>query len=141
MNANRNRRLRHREFMRQHRRTATYWKSNFAYDVIEAFIKAWRCGTEPTQRRLSLMGVKSLQEFIELMQAKAPFPLDLWSYGRKWCFDHIRPLSAFDFNDPEQLLDAVHHSNLRPTSNLANGRKGKLWICPETNPPLFPGLA
>lgn len=133
--------IRHRDAARRYRCSSAHARANFAYDVIEAFIKAWRYGTEPTQKRLSLMGVENLREFIGLMQSKAPFPLDLLSYGRTWCFDHIRPLSAFDFNAPEQLLDAVHHSNLRPTSNLANGRKGKLWICPETNPPLFPGLA
>jgi hypothetical protein len=126
--------------MRKHRRTANYWKSNFAYDLIEAFVRAWRHGTEPSQKRLALMGVKSLREFIKLMQAKAAFPLDLLTYGRTWCFDHIRPLSAFDFNEPKQLLAAVHHSNLRPVTILTNGRKGKRWICPEANPPLFPGL-
>lgn len=37
------------------------------------------------------------------------------SYGRNgWHIDHIKPLSAFDLTDRQQLLKACHYSNLRP---------------------------
>jgi hypothetical protein len=126
--------------LREYRESAAYRRSNTAYDLVQLLVAAWKKGRQPSARVLALVGVASLQEFIELMQAKCRFKLDLFSYGKTWCFDHIRPLASFDFNEPEQRGEAVHHSNIRPTSILANGRKGRLWICPEKNPALFPGL-
>ena len=44
-----------------------------------------------------------------------------------WHIDHIIPLSAFDLTDREQLLKAVHYSNLRPMwakQNLTEGDRG-----------------
>lgn len=37
------------------------------------------------------------------------------NYGRKgWHIDHIRPLARFDLTDRNQLLQAVHYTNLQP---------------------------
>jgi len=49
-----------------------------------------------------------------------------WDNYGEWHIDHIRPLSSFDLTDREQLLQAVHFSNLQPlwaTDNLKKGTK------------------
>lgn len=51
------------------------------------------------------------------------------NYGRgrrgelRWEVDHIVPLSSFDLGDREQLLAAVHFTNLQPLWALDNNRK------------------
>ena len=42
-----------------------------------------------------------------------------------WHLDHIIPLSFFDLTDREQLLQAVHYTNLQPMWAKENLQKGK----------------
>lgn len=46
------------------------------------------------------------------------------TYGSTWTVDHIKPLTAFDLTDPEQLAEAVHYTNTQPLSLSNNVRKG-----------------
>lgn len=43
-----------------------------------------------------------------------------------WHIDHIKPISSFDLNDPEQLKECFHYTNLQPLwwwENLSKGDK------------------
>lgn len=49
------------------------------------------------------------------------------NYGAGWHIDHIIPLAAFDLTDRQQLLKAVHFSNLRPMwakQNMSENDRG-----------------
>jgi len=41
-----------------------------------------------------------------------------------WHIDHIKPLSAFDLSDRQQLIEACHYTNLQPMWAEENIRKG-----------------
>lgn len=48
---------------------------------------------------------------------------DNWSRDG-WHIDHIKPLSAFDLTDVQQLANACHYTNLRPMWATDNIKKG-----------------
>ena len=46
-----------------------------------------------------------------------------WQNRRQWHIDHRRPCSAFDLDDPEQLRQCGHYTNLQPLWARDNLRK------------------
>lgn len=51
-----------------------------------------------------------------------------WENYGEWHIDHIRPLSSFsDLEDRDQLLQAVHYTNLQPLWAKDNIAKGSKW--------------
>jgi hypothetical protein len=44
-----------------------------------------------------------------------------------WHIDHIRPLSSFNLLDRDEMLKAVHYSNLQPLWAMENILKGHKW--------------
>jgi hypothetical protein len=51
-----------------------------------------------------------------------------WENYGKWHIDHIKPLSLFDLEDPEQLKQACHYTNLQPLWAEENIRKGNRYV-------------
>jgi len=47
-----------------------------------------------------------------------------WANHGDWHIDHIRPLSSFDLEDPQQLAVACHFTNLQPLWAFDNISKG-----------------
>ena len=46
-----------------------------------------------------------------------------------WHIDHIKPFSSFDLNDPEQLKECNHYTNLQPLWWWENFEKSDKIIC------------
>lgn len=46
-----------------------------------------------------------------------------WNNQGEWHLDHIKPLSVFDLTDRQQLLKAVHFTNIQPLWAEENYRK------------------
>jgi len=71
----------------------------------------------------------SIQEFIVYMESlfQPGMTWDNWS-RLGWHIDHIKPLSSFDLTNREELLTAVHYTNLQPLwakDNISKGNKIK----------------
>ncbi len=47
-----------------------------------------------------------------------------WDNHGKWEIDHVRPISSFDLNDPEQVRACAHYTNLQPLWLADNRAKG-----------------
>lgn len=45
------------------------------------------------------------------------------NHGKKWVFDHIKPIGSFDLTKHRQLLEAFHYSNTRPLTISAHEAK------------------
>lgn len=50
-----------------------------------------------------------------------------WDNWGDWHIDHIKPLTAFNLNDNEELEKACHYSNLQPLWARDNLRKSDQW--------------
>ena len=73
------------------------------------------------------------KRFEEMFPTNPPHPIlgpMSWdNQGRKngirgWDIDHVVPLCAFDLNNREQFLKAVHYTNLRPMWSSQNRKEG-----------------
>jgi hypothetical protein len=42
-------------------------------------------------------------------------------------YDHIKPVSKFDLNDPEELLKCCHYTNFQPLIATDNLEKSNKW--------------
>lgn len=132
-------RLRHRNYMQGYRQRPEYRRSDRVYNLVEYLVRCLRAGWEAGECVLRLVGVHSMAEFRRKWEQATGGKLDLASYGVTWFFAHIKPISSFDFSDPEQFRECVS------VVNLARGEIAKPWRKPrkkpgDESPPLFPGL-
>ncbi len=74
---------------------------------------------------MELLGC-SWEEFVVYIE-RLWLPGMTWeNYGNRrdqWSCDHIRPLTAFDLESPEEQRKAFHHSNIQPLWVPDNIRK------------------
>ena len=67
--------------------------------------------------------ISELKEHLE-KQWQEGMTWDNWTLAG-WHIDHIRPLALFNLDDPLQLREAVHYTNLQPLWAQDNFSKGK----------------
>lgn len=65
----------------------------------------------------------SLPELKVYLEERFQYGMSWSNYG-EWEIDHILPLAKFDLTDYNQLLKAVHFSNLQPLWKSENRSKG-----------------
>jgi hypothetical protein len=69
----------------------------------------------------------SVEEFRLYIESKFKEGMTWDNWGAKdgeWQLDHIKPLSAFDLTEPEQLAIVCHYSNIQPLWVKENAKKG-----------------
>ena len=74
----------------------------------------------------------SVQELKIHLEKQFKEGMNWGNYGfRGWHIDHIIPMSFFDLTDQEQLLKAVHYTNLQPMWAKENWAKGMKLDYPQ----------
>lgn len=74
----------------------------------------------------------SVSEFLVYLENKFQPGMKWGNYG-EWQIDHIKPLSAFNLLDANELAEACHFSNLQPLWRADNIRKlNRLDINPKS---------
>lgn len=68
----------------------------------------------------------SIEKFVLWLEMHFQDGMNWNNYG-KWHIDHIKPLSKFDLSDRNQLLKAVHFTNLQPLWAKDNFIKSDTW--------------
>ena len=67
----------------------------------------------------------SIEELKRHLESQFAEGMNWDNYGLKgWHIDHIKPLDAFELEDPEELKKACHFSNLQPLWAKDNLKKG-----------------
>lgn len=76
---------------------------------------------------IELLGcsVEFLKSYLEVLFQ----PGMSWDNHGEWHIDHIKPLASFKLEDPDQLREACHYTNLQPLWAKDNLKKGKKNVC------------
>lgn len=71
----------------------------------------------------------SLEDLKIYIQSKFELNMTWDNYGHNgWHIDHIRPLSSFDLENPEEFKKACHYTNLQPLWAKDNLKKSDKWL-------------
>jgi hypothetical protein len=65
----------------------------------------------------------SIEFFKGFIQSKMSQDMDFSNIQ----YDHIKPVSKFNLEDPEELMKCCHYSNFQPLLNYDNQAKGNKW--------------
>ncbi len=105
----------------------------YANDSIFRLSKSLRSGFRSVLRGKTKVGSAvrdlgcTLEELWIRLESMFKEGMTRENYGEVWEVDHIRPFASFDLEDREQLLQAVHYSNLQPMFKKENRSKGSLY--------------
>lgn len=107
-------------------------KTRFKKIILRATNKKWRNWIEEPQNKIfktnsNLLGI-CMSDFIKYTESNFLPGMNWDNYGlgygkdangktilvKKWQFDHIKPVSAFDLNNPEDVKQINHYTNLLP---------------------------
>ena len=69
----------------------------------------------------------SISELMQHLERQWQYGMSWENYGNKigqWSVDHKMPISKFDLTKREELLKAVHYTNLQPMWHIDNLKKG-----------------
>ena len=78
----------------------------------------------------------SVPEFLKYIEKLFEPGMSHENYG-SWHYDHIRPLCSFDLTNRDQVLQAVHYTNIKPTwakDNLGKSGKDRKLSIKKKNP-------
>lgn len=90
--------------------------------ITKALTAGWKSGS--AVRDLGC----SIPELRTHLESKFTGGMSWENYGRSgWHIDHIRPLSSFNLNVPEEFQAAVHYTNLQPLWASENCSKSNKW--------------
>lgn len=97
---------------------------NPAYRIIENFrTRLWMVAKGRETRTMDLVGC-GLTDFRSHIERNFKQGMTWDNYGTHWHVDHTLPVSSFDHNDPKQLKQCWHWTNLKPMTANKNLRKG-----------------
>jgi hypothetical protein len=77
--------------------------------------EAWKHPHRKNLTFLRLVGLKTMQEFIDYIQSKFKEDMNMSNYGKQkdnWQFDHIIPLSSA--KSVKELKKLMHYTNTQP---------------------------
>jgi hypothetical protein len=114
---------------REYRRSKRAADINFRLaDVLRCRLKHALHGRAKTGSSVKDLGctVAELKKYLENKFIEG-MTWDNWGI-HGWHIDHIKPLASFDLTNPQQLCEAVHHTNLQPLWAVDNWKKSKTVI-------------
>ena len=77
-------------------------------------IRGYKVGSFVNDLGCTIQELKERLESMFVFVAEENEMMTWHNHGKLWHIDHIIPLCAFDLNNRQQFLKAVHFSNLRP---------------------------
>jgi hypothetical protein len=97
-------------------------------------IKRGNAGVKPrlAKRTTQLIGC-SMEYLREYIESKFQRGMTWENHGSGWHIDHIVPCAAFDFTQPDQILQCFHYTNLQPLWAHENLSKSDRIITTQMN--------
>jgi len=114
-----------RKYKKERRKTDIKYKLN---DNFRSLVSASLKGNKLGKRWSSLVGYGS-NELKEHLEKQFDNKMNWDNYGSYWWVDHIKPVSLFNFIQPEdkEFKDCWSLSNLQPLEKIANIKKGNKY--------------
>lgn len=99
-------------YRRRRARKYENFASTIRTRMIRYLIRGYVRKTETLLKTETLFGI-SIERFKAYIESKFMEGMS-WSNHGKWQFDHIVPLSSFDFSKEEDQKRASHYTNVQP---------------------------